>query len=77
MSHKVTVADTLEMSVDERLELVADIWESIEALPEAISLDDFERQELERRLAAYRADPGRAAPWEVVRQRLQNRARPR
>ncbi|MGH9903256.1 MAG: addiction module protein, partial [Pyrinomonadaceae bacterium] len=33
------------MSVAERIQLVADIWDSIAAVPEAVPLSDAEREE--------------------------------
>lgn len=75
MRRRVTAADTLEMSVDERLELVGDIWEGIAASPEALQLQDDERDEIRRRLEAYRADPNAGDPWHEVRGRIQRRHR--
>jgi putative addiction module component (TIGR02574 family) len=54
------------LSVDERLALVQEIWDSIAAQPDRVLLTDAQRQELERRLADHRANPGDVVPWEQV-----------
>ena len=53
-------------SVDDRLILVQEIWDSIAVETEHAPLTDVQRQEVDRRLAAHRANPGAAIPWEQV-----------
>ena len=66
--------DILNMSVTERIQLVEDIWDSIAEVPEAISLTDTQKRELDHRLDAYRKNPNEGSPWEEVRKRIQKRA---
>jgi putative addiction module component (TIGR02574 family) len=54
------------MSVPDRIALVGAIWDSIAAEAAATPLTEAERQEIDRRLAAHRANPGAAVPWEQV-----------
>jgi putative addiction module component (TIGR02574 family) len=54
------------LSFEARLALVHDIWDSIAVEAEKTSLSDDQRQEVDRRLAAYQADPQSAVPWEMV-----------
>jgi putative addiction module component (TIGR02574 family) len=68
-----TVADILQLEVSERIQLVEDIWDSIAAVPNAVPLTDTQREELDRRLAAYRASPQSALPWEEVKKRIKHR----
>jgi putative addiction module component (TIGR02574 family) len=56
-----------QMSVEDRLTLIGEIWDSIAATPDRIPLTEEQRQELDRRLAAYKADPSKVTPWEVVK----------
>jgi putative addiction module component (TIGR02574 family) len=51
------------MSVDERLDLIGAIWETLSVNPEAIPVPEHHLAELERRIAAFEADgdPGRPA----------------
>ncbi len=44
------------MSVAERIQLAEDIWDSIAASPEAVSMTDAQKQELDRHLQAYDQD---------------------
>ncbi len=65
--------DILNLSVSERIQLVEDIWDSIAQAPESIELSEAQRMELDKRLDAYRRDPGQGSPWEVVRGRIESR----
>ena len=61
----------MKLSVSERIQLVEDIWDSIATeSPDTIGLSQDQRVELHRRLAAHRADPSTAVPWEQVRSKL-------
>lgn len=58
----------LALPVDQRIALSEAIWASIEDdFREVEELSDEMKMELDRRLAAYRADPTRGTPWEEVR----------
>jgi putative addiction module component (TIGR02574 family) len=70
---KVTVADVLDLPVSERIQLVAEIWESIAACPEEIELTEATRELLRKRFAAHRANPDAGSPWEEVRKRIVSR----
>jgi putative addiction module component (TIGR02574 family) len=61
------------MTIDERLRLIEEIWDSIALTPEEVPLTDAQRAELDRRLDAYEANPRAGSPWEVVKARLKNR----
>ncbi len=67
---KVTLADILDLPVDERILLVEDIWDSIAAFPEAVPLTEEQREELDRRLEAYHQNPESGLSWEEVKYRL-------
>ncbi len=54
------------LSVAERIALVQAIWDSIAADVEKSPLTEAQRQEVDRRLAAHRANPQAAIPWEQV-----------
>lgn len=55
-----------QLSRNERLELVQEIWDSIAAEDGTIPLSQAQREELDRRLAAHRANPDAAMDWEDV-----------
>lgn len=54
------------LSIEDRLALVKEIWDSISAEVEKLPLTEAERQEIDRRLEAHRANPQAAIPWEQV-----------
>jgi len=71
MPTSVATAEYMKLSVSERIQLVEDIWDSIAAeAPETVDLSEAQKAELHRRLAAHRADPSSAIPWEQVRSKL-------
>ena len=66
----VKLSELLELPVEERLKLVEALWESIAECPEALELTAAQKEELDRRLAAYERDPGAGVPWVELKQRL-------
>ncbi|MCZ6756202.1 MAG: addiction module protein [Gemmatimonadetes bacterium] len=60
--------DFSRLSVNERLQLAEDLWDSID--DEQIPIPDWHREELDRRLAAFQADPESGIQWEELRERL-------
>jgi putative addiction module component (TIGR02574 family) len=70
MPKKVSISDVLELSPAERLQLVEEIWDSIASVPESVEVTEAQRQELDRRLEAFRADPTAGDPWEVIKARI-------
>jgi putative addiction module component (TIGR02574 family) len=58
------------LTVEQRLELIGELWDSIPDSLEELPVPEWHRRELERRLAAADADPDAAIPWEEVKTRL-------
>ncbi len=58
------------LSVADRLALVEEIWDSLEQVP----ITEPQKQDLQRRLAAYEANPKAGSSWEDVKARLQGRS---
>lgn len=65
--------DFLRLSVDERLRLAEEIWESIRANPTELPVTDAQTAELDRRLAEHRADPSAADDVATVLERIHKR----
>jgi putative addiction module component (TIGR02574 family) len=63
------------LSVPERLQLVADLWDSIasDAPDEAFPMTPELAAELDRRWAAHQANPEAARPWEEVEADIRKR----
>jgi putative addiction module component (TIGR02574 family) len=73
--------DYRTLSVDERLELVGDIWDSIadeaNANADLLPLSEEQKAELDRRLAAYEADPSVSIPMDEALKGIRARFRAR
>ena len=69
---QISVADILELPVQERIRLVELIWESIAAIPEVVEITPEVRAELEARLKEFEADPEAGYSWEQVKSHLRN-----
>jgi putative addiction module component (TIGR02574 family) len=63
------------MTIDDRIRLAEAIWEGIEAEEQVPELTEAQKQELDRRLAAYEACPQSAVPWEQVEAEARARLR--
>jgi putative addiction module component (TIGR02574 family) len=66
MSPQLQALGIDKLTVAERIALVPDIWDSIATEVEQSPLTEAQRQEVDRRLAAHRANPQAAIPWEQV-----------
>jgi len=62
------------LSSEERLRLLEELWDSLAATPEAIPLTTAQREELDRRLDDLDRDGPVGIPWEEVLQRIRNRS---
>jgi putative addiction module component (TIGR02574 family) len=67
----ISTDEILRLSVSERLQLIETTWDSIAATPDAVPITDAQREELDRRLERYAADPTRLSSWDEVRARLE------
>jgi putative addiction module component (TIGR02574 family) len=68
--NKNLVAEILALPVTERVRLVEAIWDSIATVPEAMPLTQWQREELDRRLAEYEDDPEAGSSLEEVFARI-------
>jgi len=62
-----------DLSLDERLRLVEDIWDSIAAEQAEVPMMPAQQRELDARLEAYRVDRGRGEPATEVIERIRAR----
>ena len=68
------VAEILALPVTERMRLVEAIWDSISAVPDALPLTQWQKDELDRRLAEFEADPDSGTTLEEVFARIRREA---
>jgi putative addiction module component (TIGR02574 family) len=69
MKHDL-VAEILALPLAERVELVEAIWDSISSVPEALPLTEWQKEELDLRLAEYESDPDAGSSLEEVFARI-------
>ena len=69
---QISVADILELPVQERIHLVEVIWESIAAFPDAIEVSPELKTELQARLADFERHPEAGYSWDQVKAHLKN-----
>lgn len=69
---QISVAEILELPVQERIRLVELIWESIAAVPEAVEVTPEIKAELEERLKEFEANAEAGYPWEQVQSHVRN-----
>jgi putative addiction module component (TIGR02574 family) len=70
MSSTMTALGIDRMSIDDRLRLVGEIWDSIAAEAAALPLTDSEKEMIDRRLADIEANPDDESDAEEVIARL-------
>jgi putative addiction module component (TIGR02574 family) len=63
------------LSVEDRIALAQDLWESAAQEAERAPLSEAQRRELERRLADSMASPDAVSPWERVKAQALARAK--
>jgi len=71
MTH-FSVANVLELPLQERIQLVELIWESIAAVPEAVEVSPQLKAELNARLADFERDPEAGYSWDQVKAQLKD-----
>jgi putative addiction module component (TIGR02574 family) len=64
------IADILELSVAEKIQIVEDIWDSISQNPEQLPVSEAEKIELDKRLESYKQNPNEGIEWETLKKSL-------
>ena len=64
------VAEILALPVEDRVRLVEAIWDSISAVPEALPLTEWQKEELDRRLDDLEKNPDTGSTLEEVFARI-------
>jgi putative addiction module component (TIGR02574 family) len=75
MDISATLAEIKTLSVDDRLLLVQEIWDSISLEPEQLELTEAQEQELSRRLADHKENPNTVVSWDEVKTQALERLR--
>lgn len=64
-----------ELSVEEQIDYVNDLWERISTRSETVPIPDWHREVVSERVAQYKAAPEQVKPWDEVRDRIRERLR--
>ena len=64
--------DISKLSIEEKWELLDELWESIYASPEAATLTKAQREELDRRIEELDRDGSPGQPLEQVLREIEN-----
>lgn len=62
-----------DLSPEEKLQLVEDLWDDLAATPNAIPIHEWQKEELARRKANLMKHPGTGHGWEEVKKRIRSR----
>jgi len=66
----ISVAEILALPLQERINLVELIWESVAAVPQAIEVSPEVRADLAARLVEFERDPEAGYSWDQVKEKL-------
>lgn len=66
----IQVAEIMEMSVAEKIQIVEDIWDSIALSPESLPVTETERRELNSRLQSHAENSGEGIEWNQLREKI-------
>jgi putative addiction module component (TIGR02574 family) len=70
MSADMLIAEALKLRPQDRLRIAEALWDSAPNENADFPLSDYQRQELDRRLADYEANPSEGSDWHEVLARI-------
>lgn len=62
----------MHLGVQEKLDLISALWESVADHPEDIPVPDWQLKELEQRIEAQRQDPQPGQTWDEVKREIRH-----
>jgi putative addiction module component (TIGR02574 family) len=71
MSSNLT-EEVKKLSIPERIALVEEIWDSIAEDNGCFELTEAQKQELDRRIESFRANPSQGKTWEEIKNEFLN-----
>ncbi|MEZ5346550.1 MAG: addiction module protein, partial [Pyrinomonadaceae bacterium] len=63
-------SEILELPVSERIQIVEILWESIRKNPHDLPVSDREKEELDKRLETFGANPDEGIEWKTLKENL-------
>ena len=71
MSSNLT-EEAKKLSIAERIDLVGEIWDSIAEDNGCFELSEAQKEEIDRRLESFRANPSQGRTWEEIKSEFLN-----
>ena len=62
-----------DLTVEERLQLLEEVWDSLSGAPRSVPLTDAQREELDRRLDEIDRGDVTGIPWDEVLEQIRRR----
>ena len=69
----MSIIDINQLSPEQRLELLEQLWDSLSSNPDAVPLTAAQREELDRRLDEIDREGPVGIPWDEVMRRIRSR----
>ena len=67
---QISASDLVELPIQERIQLVEDVWDTIIAVPEEVKLPEWHKKELDERLESRGGNPKKGSSWSDVKRRI-------
>ena len=67
-----THTSVFDLSPSEKLQLVEDLWDDLAAMPEAVPIHDWQKEEVARRKSNLKKNPASGLTWEGVKRRARS-----
>jgi len=65
--------DFLSLSIQERILLVEDLWDSITLEQNSVPITEKQKEELDHRIKTYENNPSAGTDWQTVKKRILQR----
>lgn len=62
----------MHLSIEEKLDLISALWDSMAEHPESIPVPEWQLKELERRIESQRKDPRPGQTWNEVKREIRH-----
>jgi putative addiction module component (TIGR02574 family) len=70
MSKHLTPGEIRQLPVTERLQLIEEIWDSLDGVTEELPLPEWHRSEIDKRVDALDQGKSTGSAWDEVRRRI-------
>jgi putative addiction module component (TIGR02574 family) len=69
----IDISHLLQLPAEEKLQIIGELWDSLDASAEQLPIPDSHFDELDRRRERYQMNPETASTWEEVEERIKRR----